>query len=44
MRIHHVVRQHVVISQRIHIIQVMQLVIAVAGHVMQIIIEMEIHV
>ena len=34
MQIHHVVRQHVVISQRIHIIQVMQVVMHVVGYVM----------
>ena len=34
MRIHHVVRQHVVINQRIHTIQVMQVVIVVVGYVM----------
>ena len=44
MRIHHVVRQHVQISHQIHTIQVMQVVIAVDGHVIVDIIRMEANV
>jgi len=44
MRIHHVVRQHVQINHQIHTIQVMQVVIAVDGHVMHHTIRVEVHV
>ena len=42
MQTHHVTRQHVQINQQIQVIQVIQAVIAVVGHVIQIIIKNEV--